>query len=261
MSAMVLPSTLRLGDFEVARLGFGAMRLPGPDVWGEPEDPARARDVLRRVVALGMNLIDSAWYYGPHVANRLIVETLYPYPEGLVIATKLGGTRLPDKRWAFAYRPEELRAPPHPHTRGDGLLVYVQPTAPLDQGLHAPPPLVVARRPPGGASSSRVCSACSEATMRGAESFHVKFKADSRYQSVPTLTGRSAHGQPIPFSCGMGVPTAHDNSRGTGEARPSAVVHRDPHALGPSRTRAGPTPGRGQLAGIPPSASRQHAGM
>jgi aryl-alcohol dehydrogenase-like predicted oxidoreductase len=103
------PSTIRLGDLEVVRLGFGAMRLPGPDVWGEPEDPARARDVLRRVVALGMNLIDSAWYYGPHVANRLIVETLYPYPKDLVIATKLGGTRLPDKRWAFAYHPEELR--------------------------------------------------------------------------------------------------------------------------------------------------------
>jgi len=73
-------STILLGDLEVVRLGFGAMRLPGPDVWGEPEDPARARDVLRRVVSLGMNLIDSAWFYGPHVANRLIAETLHPYP-------------------------------------------------------------------------------------------------------------------------------------------------------------------------------------
>src|SRR4029450_154189 len=133
--------------------------------------------------------------------------------------------------------------PRHPHTRGDGLLVHVQPTAPLDQGLHAPPPLVVAHRPPGGASSSRVCSACSGATMRGTESSHVKFKADSRYQSVPTLTGRSAHVQPIPFSCGMGVPTAHDNSRGTGEARPSSVGHRDPDTPGPPRARAGPAPG------------------
>jgi aryl-alcohol dehydrogenase-like predicted oxidoreductase len=85
------------------------MRLPGPDVWGEPEDPARAREVLRRVVALGMNLIDSAWYYGPHVANRLIAETLYPYPKDLVIASKLGAKRLPDKGWALFYRPEELR--------------------------------------------------------------------------------------------------------------------------------------------------------
>jgi pyridoxine 4-dehydrogenase len=103
------PATIRLGDLEVVRLGFGAMRLPGPDVWGEPEDPARAREVLRRVVALGMNLIDSAWYYGPHVSNRLIAETLYPYPKDLVIASKLGGKRLPDKGWALFARPEELR--------------------------------------------------------------------------------------------------------------------------------------------------------
>jgi aryl-alcohol dehydrogenase-like predicted oxidoreductase len=103
------PSTIRLGDLEVVRLGYGAMRLPGPDVWGEPEDPARAREVLRRVVALGMNLIDSAWFYGPHVANRLIAETLYPYPKDLVIASKLGGKRLPDKGWAPFLRPEELR--------------------------------------------------------------------------------------------------------------------------------------------------------
>jgi len=103
------PSTARLGDLEVQRLGFGAMRLPGPDVWGEPEDPARARQVLRRVAELGINLIDTAWFYGPHVANRLIAETLHPYPKDLVIATKLGGKRLPDKGWAFFGRPEELR--------------------------------------------------------------------------------------------------------------------------------------------------------
>jgi len=103
------PSTIRLGDLEVVRLGFGAMRLPGPGVWGEPEDSARAQDVLRRVVALGMNLIDSAWYYGPHVSNRLIAETLYPYPKDLVIASKLGGKRLPNKGWAVFARPEELR--------------------------------------------------------------------------------------------------------------------------------------------------------
>jgi pyridoxine 4-dehydrogenase len=103
------PSSVRLGDLEVVRLGFGAMRLPGPDVWGEPEDPARAREVLRRAIGLGMNLIDSAWYYGPHVANRLIAETLHPYPKDLVIASKLGGKRLPNKGWAPFCRPEELR--------------------------------------------------------------------------------------------------------------------------------------------------------
>jgi aryl-alcohol dehydrogenase-like predicted oxidoreductase len=85
------------------------MRLPGKEVWGEPDDPARARKVLRRAVELGINFIDTAWFYGPLVANRLIAEALHPYPRDLVIATKLGGKRLPDKGWAPALRPEELR--------------------------------------------------------------------------------------------------------------------------------------------------------
>ena len=101
---------IRLGEREVCRLGFGAMQLPGPGVWGEPKDPARARAVLRRAVELGIDLIDTSWYYGPLVANRLIAETLHPYPAHLMIATKLGGTRLPDARWGVALRPEELRA-------------------------------------------------------------------------------------------------------------------------------------------------------
>jgi pyridoxine 4-dehydrogenase len=103
------PSTIRLGDLEVRRLGFGAMRLPGKDVWGEPDDPARAKKVMRRAVDLGVDLIDTAWYYGPYTANRLIKEALHPYPKNVVIATKLGGKRLPDKSWAPALRPEELR--------------------------------------------------------------------------------------------------------------------------------------------------------
>ena len=103
------PATVRLGDLEVQRLGYGAMRLPGQDVWGEPEDPDRARRLLRRAVDLGINFIDTAWFYGPHVSNRLIFEALHPYPRDLVIATKLGGKRLPDKGWAAAPRPEELR--------------------------------------------------------------------------------------------------------------------------------------------------------
>ena len=104
------PATIRLGDLEVRRLGYGAMRLPGKDVWGEPEDPDNARRVLRRAVDLGIDFIDTAWFYGPLVANRLIAEALHPYPRGLVIATKLGGKRLPDRSWAPALRPEELRA-------------------------------------------------------------------------------------------------------------------------------------------------------
>jgi pyridoxine 4-dehydrogenase len=108
-SFAVSPATIRLGDLEVRRLGFGAMRLPGKDIWGEPDDPAKARAVLTRVLDLGINFIDSSWYYGPHVANRLIAEALYPYPKDLVIASKLGGMRTPDKGWAPFSRPAELR--------------------------------------------------------------------------------------------------------------------------------------------------------
>ena len=103
------PSTIALGDLVVRRLGFGAMRLPGPAVWGEPADPAEARAVLRRAVELGVQLVDTAWYYGPDVSNRLIVEALHPYPSDLVIATKLGAYRSPDKGWHPYHRPAELR--------------------------------------------------------------------------------------------------------------------------------------------------------
>lgn len=103
------PETIKLGDLEVRRLGFGAMRLPGREVWGEPRDPATAHAVLRRAIELGINFIDTAWYYGPLVANRLIAEALHPYPRDLVIATKLGAKRLPDKSWVPAMTPEELR--------------------------------------------------------------------------------------------------------------------------------------------------------
>ncbi|MFO0633041.1 MAG: aldo/keto reductase [Nannocystaceae bacterium] len=103
------PATVRLGDLEVRRMGYGAMRLPGPDVWGEPEDAAAARTVLRRAVDLGVQLIDTAWFYGPMVANRLIAEALHPYPADLVIATKLGSSRGPDRSWVPALRPEALR--------------------------------------------------------------------------------------------------------------------------------------------------------
>jgi pyridoxine 4-dehydrogenase len=103
------PVTVRLGDLEVQRIGYGGMRLVGKEAWGEPDDPANARKVLRRAVELGINFIDTAWFYGPLVANQLIAEALHPYPRDLVIATKLGTKRLPDKRWAPALRPEDLR--------------------------------------------------------------------------------------------------------------------------------------------------------
>jgi pyridoxine 4-dehydrogenase len=98
------------GDLEVRRLGYGAMRLPGPGVWGEPKDPDAAKMVLRRAIELGVNLIDTAGFYGPEVADRLIAEALHPYPDDLVIATKVGVKRGPDRSWNPHARPDELRA-------------------------------------------------------------------------------------------------------------------------------------------------------
>jgi aryl-alcohol dehydrogenase-like predicted oxidoreductase len=103
------PETIRLGDLTVRRLGFGAMRLPGPGIWGEPSDPATVHAVVRRAIELGVNFIDTAWYYGPWVSNRILVEALHPYPSDVVIATKIGGTRGEDRSWGPALRPEQLR--------------------------------------------------------------------------------------------------------------------------------------------------------
>jgi aryl-alcohol dehydrogenase-like predicted oxidoreductase len=102
--------TFRIGDGPtVRRLGFGAMRLTGSGIWGEPEDPDECRRVLRRAVELGVNLIDTADSYGPEVSERLIAETLHPYPEELVIATKGGLTRTGPGQWPRDGRPEHLR--------------------------------------------------------------------------------------------------------------------------------------------------------
>ncbi len=99
------------GELEVSRLGFGAMRITGEGIWGEPEDPAGARSLLRRVAdsAAGVNLIDTADSYGPQVSENLIAEALYPYPEGLVIATKGGLTRPGPGVWNRAGRPDRLK--------------------------------------------------------------------------------------------------------------------------------------------------------
>ena len=96
-------------DLDVHRLGFGAMRITGPGVWGEPKDPAEARRVLQKAVALGVNFIDTADSYGPEVSERLIAEALHPYPRGLVIATKGGLTRQGPEKWSPVGRDEYLR--------------------------------------------------------------------------------------------------------------------------------------------------------
>jgi pyridoxine 4-dehydrogenase len=97
------------GDLTVNRLGFGAMRITGPGIWGAPKDPAEARAVLRRAVELGVNFIDTADAYGPRVSEELIAEALYPYPPGLVIGTKGGLTRPGASEWISDGRPEHLR--------------------------------------------------------------------------------------------------------------------------------------------------------
>ncbi|MGZ4388959.1 MAG: aldo/keto reductase [Gaiellaceae bacterium] len=98
------------GELTVNRLGFGAMRITGKGIWGEPERPDEARAVLRRAVELGVDFIDTAHSYGPEVSERLIGETLRPYPEGLVIATKSGFARRGPDRWEADCRPETIRA-------------------------------------------------------------------------------------------------------------------------------------------------------
>src|SRR5512138_629811 len=102
--------TFRIGgDLPVHRLGFGAMRLTGDGIWGPPRDRSECLAVLRRAIELGVNLIDTAESYGPHVSEELIAEALYPYPKDLVIATKGGLDRPGPNKWEPNARPERLR--------------------------------------------------------------------------------------------------------------------------------------------------------
>jgi len=106
---ITMSKTFTIGnDLEVNRLGFGSMRLTGTGIWGEPKDPEEARRVLKRAVELGVNFIDTADSYGPDVSERLIGETLSPFPKGLVIATKGGLTRQGPDRWSPDGRPDYL---------------------------------------------------------------------------------------------------------------------------------------------------------
>src|SRR5258705_1668571 len=108
MLATDQPKTFTLGDRSVKRLGYGAMQLAGPGVFGPPKDHDAALAVLREAVASGVNQIDTSDYYGPHVTNRLIREALAPYPEDLVIVTKIGARRVEDASWLPAFSPQAL---------------------------------------------------------------------------------------------------------------------------------------------------------
>lgn len=95
---------------KVKRFGYGTMRLTGQGIWGEPANRPEALQILKQCIKSGINFIDTADYYGEDVTNRLIAEALYPYPEDLVICTKVGGARKPDKSWISFNRPENLRS-------------------------------------------------------------------------------------------------------------------------------------------------------
>jgi len=117
MSSVERSGTFRLGDLLVKRLGYGAMQLSGPGIFGPPRDREIALAVLREAVSSGVNHIDTSDYYGPHITNQLIREALHPYPDDLVIVTKIGATRGEDASWHSASSPAELRQAVHDNLR------------------------------------------------------------------------------------------------------------------------------------------------
>ena len=122
MANLLLPGgTYTLGDLEVTRVGYGAMQLAGPGVFGPPKDRKEAVSVLRAAVELGITHIDTSDFYGPHVTNQIIREALAPYPDDLRIVTKVGARRDERGGWPHARSPEELRSAVHDNLRNLGL--------------------------------------------------------------------------------------------------------------------------------------------
>jgi pyridoxine 4-dehydrogenase len=114
-------STFKLGQRNVKRLGYGAMQLAGPGVFGPPKDPAAARAVLREAIASGVDHIDTSDFYGPHITNQLIREALHPYPKDLLIVTKIGAMRGNDASWKPAFSADDLSRAVHDNLRNLGL--------------------------------------------------------------------------------------------------------------------------------------------
>jgi len=121
MSDIGKAGTFRLGDRAVNRIGYGAMQLAGPGVFGPPKDRAEAIAVLREAVERGVNHIDTSDFYGPHVTNQIIREALHPYPHDLTIVTKIGAVRGEDASWNPAMAPEQLIQAVHDNLRNLGL--------------------------------------------------------------------------------------------------------------------------------------------
>jgi aryl-alcohol dehydrogenase-like predicted oxidoreductase len=140
MAAIKLGGTFRFPGtpFTVHRMGFGAMQLSGPGIFGPPQDPDGCVAVLREVIEAGVNHIDTSDFYGPHVTNQIIKKALHPYPKDLVIVTKLGARRPPDGSWRPANSPDELIAGVHDNLRNLGIdaLHVVNYRAP---GMEGPP--------------------------------------------------------------------------------------------------------------------------
>ena len=146
MSPIAKAGTFSLAGRKVNRLGYGAMQLAGPGVFGPPKDHAAALAVLREAVATGVNHIDTSDFYGPHITNRIIREALAPYPQDLVIVTKISARRGPDASWIPALSREELTAAVHDNLRNLGLDVLeivnlrsmIDPHHPAEGSLEAP---------------------------------------------------------------------------------------------------------------------------
>jgi pyridoxine 4-dehydrogenase len=146
MSSIDKDSTFRLGDRAVKRLGYGAMQLAGPGVFGPPKDHDAALAVLREAVAQGVNHIDTSDFYGPYVTNRLIREALAPYSDDLVIVTKIGARRGDDAAWLPAFSPDELTGAVHDNLRNLGLdaldvvnlRIMIDPHGPAEGSIEAP---------------------------------------------------------------------------------------------------------------------------
>jgi pyridoxine 4-dehydrogenase len=138
--------TFTLGDRSVKRFGYGAMQLAGPGVFGPPKDHDAALAVLRAAIAAGVNHIDTSDFYGPHVTNRLIREALAPYPDDLVIVTKIGARRGDDGSWLPAFSPEALTKAVHDNLRNLGLdvlevvnlRIMLDPHGPAEGSIEAP---------------------------------------------------------------------------------------------------------------------------
>lgn len=143
-AAAAAAGQVAVGEFTVNRMGFGAMRVTGPGIWGEPPDREAARRLVRRAVELGVDFIDTADSYGPAVSEEIVAEALYPYPEGLVIATKAGSLRPGPGQWERDARPEHLRRACEGSLRRlrlDAIPLYqlhaVDPKVPLEESVGA----------------------------------------------------------------------------------------------------------------------------